>query len=198
MAATLTDVKNGSVTPNVTICLSFGSGFVSQSISSPLNAKQNGNAISIAPIAMKRRARSSPRCSTSVASSPWSRRRGSRFHAMARRVLDGVVLARRRARRSRGHGALGGARRDDLAIVVVVVLAADRLLELAHPAAERAAHLGQPLRAEDQQRGEQDDEQLGDSDSKRHEASRVAPSRPRRRSRSVPLHNCTFVPTCPS
>ena len=35
---------------------------------------------------------------------------------------------------------------------LVVVLAGDRVLELAHPAAERAADLGQALRPEDQQR----------------------------------------------
>src|SRR5947199_772176 len=119
------------------------------------------NATVTATSMMMRRARSSPRCSTRVASSPWLRRRGSRGTALGR---GGVVLARgcRRSRLRRLRQLRSG----------LVVLAGDGVLELPHPAPERAADLGQPLRPEDEQRDDEDDDQTGDSDL-RH-ASRVA------------------------
>ena len=80
---TLTAVVNGSVTPSVTRLLSSGSGRVSQSISRSWNAKEIANAGTIAKSAITRRVRNSPRCSTSVASSPWPRRRGKRFRIIS-------------------------------------------------------------------------------------------------------------------
>ena len=74
---TLTDVVNGSVTPSVTSFLSFGSGPVSHSMICSWNANVTRKIGTIARSAMMSRERSSSRCSTSVASSPWSRRRGS-------------------------------------------------------------------------------------------------------------------------
>ena len=58
------------------------------------------------------------------------------------------------------------------AVVVVAVVARDRLLELAHAAPERAAHLGQPLRPEEDQDDHQQDEQFRKTDPARH-AGRV-------------------------
>ena len=78
-----------------------------------------------------------------------SRRRGRACGACARaprrrcraRARCGALAARRaRPRAEARRRGVGGAR------VVVVVLARDRVLELAHALAERAAHLGQPLR----------------------------------------------------
>ena len=45
-----------------------------------------------------------------------------------------------------------------------LVLSGDSILELAHPAAERSPHLGQPLRAEDEQERDQEQHQLLDSE----------------------------------
>src|SRR6266571_8567380 len=56
----------------------------------------------------------------------------------------------------------------------VVVLAGDRILELAHPLAQRAPHLRQPLRPEDEEHDEEEDENLPDTDAERH-GLRVAP-----------------------
>jgi hypothetical protein len=72
--------------------------------------------------------------------------------------LQGVALARGDDRVVLVH------RRCQLGDVVVVVLARDPILELAHPAAQRASELRQPLRPEDQERSEQDEHDLGDSD----------------------------------
>src|SRR5213593_1621032 len=89
---------------------------------------------------MTSRVRSSPRCSTSVASSPWRRRRGRSLIALR------VALGRGRNRVLRLSL---GCRRQLWRLVLV--LAGDRVLELAHALAERASHLGQPLRAEDEE-----------------------------------------------
>src|SRR5882724_7084761 len=89
------------------------------------------------------RDRNSSRCSTRVASSLWPRRRGSRFMATGASLLrDFVVLARRRRR-------LGGSRglRQFRLVIVVVIIAADGVLELAHPFAERLPDFRQALRA---------------------------------------------------
>ena len=57
-----------------------------------------------------------------------------------------------------------------------LVVAGDRVLELAHPLAERPPHLRQPFRAEDEQHDEENEQQLPERYSKGH-ALRVAPER---------------------
>ena len=52
--------------------------------------------------------------------------------------------------------------------LVVVVLAGDRVLELAHALPERPAHLGQPLGPEDEQDDEEQDQDLPDTDAEGH------------------------------
>src|SRR5919106_814493 len=42
------------------------------------------------------------------------------------------------------------------------------VLELTHPPAERAAHLGDPLRPEDEEQDDEEDEELGDADEAGH------------------------------
>src|SRR4051812_12993624 len=93
---------------------------------------------------MNNRQRSSSRCSASVASSPWPRRRGSCFIP----PLDGLALAfglggRKRLRRGR-----------------LVVVTRDRVLELAHTGTERPTDLRQTLAAEEQQRDQQDEDDV--------------------------------------
>src|SRR5262245_30606718 len=95
--------------------------------------------------AMNSRARSSPRCSTSVASSPWRRRRGSTLMALLR---------------GRRRGLVPGARRQ---LGLLVVAAADRVLELAHALAERAPDLREALWPEHEQRDDEDHDEPGDS-----------------------------------
>src|SRR5262245_19417744 len=112
------------------------------------------NAIAIASRQMIRRVRNSPRCSTSVTSSPWRSRRGRGL----------MVLAS-------GWLVVGGRRRD----LSRVVLAADRVLELAHALAERPPHLGEPLGAEHEQGDDQDYDKTSDTDL-RHVPS-LAPNR---------------------
>src|SRR6185436_8592833 len=85
---------------------------------------------------------------------------------------DGVPLSRLRLDR-RCVVARGAQLATD--IVVVRVLARDRVLELAHPAPQRAAHLREALRSEDEERDEQEDEDLGEPDAERHAVS-VAPA----------------------
>src|SRR5262245_19057036 len=109
--------------------------------------------------AMNSRARSSPRCSTSVASSPWRRRRGSTLMALLR---------------GRRRGLVPGARRQ---LGLLVVAAADRVLELAHALAERAPDLGEALRPEHEQRDDENHDEPGDSYLGKHGRS-VASSRP--------------------
>ena len=81
---TLTAVVNGSVTPSVISFLSSGSGRVSTSISVSRKTNATMKAGTIAKSAIRIRVRSSPRCSTSVASSPCCSRRGRCFRAMCR------------------------------------------------------------------------------------------------------------------
>src|SRR5262249_5157229 len=57
---------------------------------------------------------------------------------------------------------------------LVLVLAGDRVLELAHALAERAPHLGQPLRAEDEQDDHEQNCDLLGADPSRHCPARVA------------------------
>src|SRR6266511_4972402 len=91
-------------------------------------------------------------------------RRTSLAVALARgRGGDRLVLDRRRRRQLR---------RLVLVVILVVVLAGERVLELAHPLAQRAAHLGQALGPkEDQDEGEEDEELPG-ADPTRH-SSRI-------------------------
>src|SRR5215218_6372408 len=70
-------------------------------------------------------------------------------------------------------GALGGLQRGDLVLVVVLGVAADRVLELPHPVADRLAHLGQALRTEDHQRDDEHDHELEGSDIEWHGSFRV-------------------------
>src|SRR6188474_135691 len=121
MKLTFTEVVNGSVTPRVTSFLSFGSGPVSHSMIRSWKTNVTMKIGMIANSATIRRERNSSRCSTSVASSPWPRRRGSH-----------------RLRVDPAHA----------------------VLELAHPLAERAAHLGEALGSEHQEEDDEQDEQL--------------------------------------
>src|SRR5687768_449281 len=95
-----------------------------------------------------------------------------------RKLGDGVALARDAVtlgrldvdvlgRLIRGFG---GRELGRVALVdrLVVVLAGDRILELAHPLAERAAHLGEALRPEEDEEDDQEDDHLGDADSEWH------------------------------
>src|SRR4249919_1628236 len=59
---------------------------------------------------------------------------------------------------------------------LVLVRAADRILELAHAAPERAPHLGQPLGPEHEQGDDEDEDETRDSDLRHHGRS-VAPGR---------------------
>src|SRR5205807_1065784 len=87
------------------------------------------------------------------------------------RLPDGVALARRRRRGPllRHRRQLGG--------LLVVVLAADRVLELPHSLPDRAAHLGQALRAEDEEDHDQEDHELPGANPTGH-ASSVPPNSP--------------------
>src|SRR5207247_7997941 len=51
----------------------------------------------------------------------------------------------------------------DLPRLVFLIVAGHRVLELANPLPERASHLGQPLRAEDDQRDHEHDQDLWQS-----------------------------------
>ena len=75
-------------------------------------------------------------------------------------------LSRARAGRA-GHGLVVGGRRQ-LARLVVVVLAGDRVLELAHSPTEGAPHLGKPLRPEDHEQDDQDDDRALPTDVSGH------------------------------
>src|SRR6266540_4754364 len=107
-------------------------------------------------------------------------RRTSLAVALARgRGGDRLVLDRRRRRQLR---------RLVLVVILVVVLAGERVLELAHPLAQRAAHLGQALGPkEDQDEGEEDEELPG-ADPTRHSSRIPSASGSRQRaSRIEPL-----------
>src|SRR5437762_4731991 len=102
------------------------------------------------------RDRSSSRCSTRLTLSSWRRRRGSRAIVLLAGdplALLGLRLGLsvRRARRGRS-----GLRQLRLLELVVAVVARNRVLELPHTAAERTAHLRQPLGPEDEQENEND------------------------------------------
>src|SRR5712691_6735046 len=152
------DVRNGSETSIVIgwyLCpFTVGSGRFSQFSSVPWKAYATLVVTATAIRQKTIRVRSSPRCSTSVASSPCARRRGSR-----RMRLDRVVFALAGAHRS-SDGLLDRRRGRQLGGFVLLVLARHRALELAHTLAERAAHLGQFLRPEDEQDDEEENQQL--------------------------------------
>src|SRR5580765_8237801 len=143
---------NGSATPVVrSLWWSGGSGRSSQLRTWSLKTKATADARAIAPSMTKSRPRSSSRCSPSVASSAWPRRRGS----PAMSLLDGLALGRRcRRRRCRRLRRLGG-RKLGLHDVVVRGVARYGVLELAHPVSERLADLRQPLAAEEEQRDQE-------------------------------------------
>src|ERR671915_445133 len=90
--------------------------------------------------------------STSSTRSPWPRRRG-------RKAIGLLVGALGHPLSQLGGCSLGRLKLDP---------AGDRLLELPHPAAERAAHLGDPLRAEDEERDDEQDQKLGNADEAWH------------------------------
>ena len=66
----------------------------------------------------------------------------------------------RRLRAPAGSGASDGGDRPRAVVVGVLVLAGDRVLELAQARAERVAQAGQSLGAEDQQHDDEDDDEL--------------------------------------
>src|SRR4051794_11356098 len=157
---TFSETMNGSATPKVTgwRC-SGGSGRVSASISRPWTANATAKPAPTATADTATRARSSPRWSTR--SPAWSRvtRRGSRRRTLRRLPLRCP------------HRLDGGSRERralELHVVARFVAARHGALELAHPAPERAAHLGQALRAEDEQHDEPEDDQLRQSDEAWH------------------------------
>ena len=174
MKLTLTDVKNGSVTPSVTSCLSSGSGS-SQPARSAARGRRTRrmNAARARPSAINEPVPSSPRCSTSVASSPWPRRRGSRLQAMrgwARRRCRARACASPGGRRGRLVVSAGGSSRSR-SLVIVVACRVMESLNSRIPRAERPAHLGQPLGPEDEEHDEQEDHDLPDTDSEWHTAT---------------------------
>src|SRR5918992_5044768 len=61
--------------------------------------------------------------------------------------------------------------------------AGDGVLELTHPAAERAAHLGNPLGTEDEEQDGEEDEKLGDADEAGHVGLLSVGARPAGRTR---------------
>ena len=144
---------------------------------------------------MKRRCRSSSRCSTSVASSPWPRRRGGASKRIGSSLVDGFVLARQRG----GHGGSSSARPGSCVVCVGsgFVVPADRVLELAHPLAERAADLRQALRAEEQERQQQEADDLERTDV-RHAATVPGLRRVRTENQALdlgnPAHSATMRP----
>src|SRR5271165_6147328 len=131
---------------------------------------QKPNATAIAASEMISRPRSSCRWSTTLTRSSWPRRptatamispvgfacgpSGGRLPGGLLDACDGDRRAGGPARGRRGACGLLGAQGR-------LALAAERVLEAPHPAAERAAHLGQPLGAEHE---EQEDEQECDVD----------------------------------
>src|SRR5918996_754368 len=116
------------------------------------NPELGGKPAASVPSETNKRVRSSPRCSTSSTRSPWPRRR--------RRKAIGLLVGALGHPLSRlGANSLGRLKLDP---------AGDRLLELPHPAAERAVHLGDPLRAEDEQQDDEQDQKLGNADEAWH------------------------------
>src|SRR4051794_6445181 len=89
--------------------------------------------------------------------------------------------SRRRCVRRRRRRRLGTPeRRRDILVVVPVVPVGDRVAELAHPPAELLAQAGQPLRAEDHQDHDEDQEDLHGADAAREHAPSVAAAAERR------------------
>src|SRR4051812_34378546 len=112
-----------------------------------------------------RRLRSSPRWSTTERRSSWEM-------GLTRRTTGaglGLLLA---GRRLGTRGLVGPVRQ--LVAVLVLLVARQRVLELAHAGAERAPEVGQTLRAEQHQDQNEDDQDLGQADAKGH-ALIVAP-----------------------
>src|SRR5947209_5966262 len=103
------EVMNGSVTLSVTGLYPLGSGLFSHLSSVPWNQYVKPKATARAIRQKTMRVRSSPRCSTTLASSPCSRRRGS-----SRMALDRVELALARADRGGPDGLLDGLGGRDL------------------------------------------------------------------------------------
>jgi hypothetical protein len=90
----------------------------------------------------------------------------------AREALRDRFALPRRGGRRRCHSLLARRRElEEILIVVVAILACDGILELAHPASQRAAHLGQTLGPEDEQRHEEEERDFPDPNSERHEFS---------------------------
>src|SRR5205807_4455251 len=131
--------------------------------------KHSASATPNAASAMTMRERSSSRWSTrlSLSSKPIGR---MRFATATRRGLLGRVRRVSGARgprrlflglRLRRHRRSGlGARLLELGMGLVLVLAGDRVLELAHSAPERLPEIGQSLRPEDQKHDDEDDDDL--------------------------------------
>src|SRR5829696_922093 len=157
---TFSETMNGSATPKVTgwRC-SGGSGRVSASIRRPCTANATAKPAPTATAATATRARSSPRWSTRSPAASRATRRGSRRRTLRRLPLRCP------------HRLDGGSRERralELDIAARLVAAGDRALELAQPAAERAAHLPQALRPEDEQHDEAEHDQLRQSDEAWH------------------------------
>ena len=88
--------------------------------------------------------------------------------------------------------AAGGSSAASSTVVVVVVLPGHRVLELPHALPELAPHLRQPLRPEDEEQHEQQDQELPDADSEWHaERSGSARDRARRLVSSRRLRRAT-------
>ena len=103
-----------------------------------------------------------------------------RFLTVAEAPRQPGHRATRRSRRA-GRVVTGGS--SSVAarkLVRLVVLAGDRVLELAHALAERAPHLRQPLRPEDHEEDDEDDDRALPADVSGH-APRVAPAGGRER-----------------
>src|SRR5436305_25533 len=113
-----------------------------------------------------RRERTSPRGTTTVASSPCWRRRGSR-----RMRLDRVVVALAADRSRSPHGLFDRRRPRQFRLVV---LPGHGVLELTHPPPHGAAHLRQPLRPEDEENDDKQDQQLPRSNPPWHAPSLAA------------------------
>src|SRR5919109_72877 len=90
-------------------------------------------------------------------------------------LLHGGAASLRRAR-LRGSGReLGRRRRRGLGLRILHP--GDRVLELAHAPSERAPHLGQPARTEDEKQHDEQNQELPDRDAEWHGSTRP-PGRP--------------------
>src|ERR671937_1150419 len=146
---TVSETVNGSATPRVSSWRwPAGSGRFSQPRTREWNANVTIVVTASTPNTTKRRPRSSSKCSASVASSPWPRRRGSQLIAR----LGGLALDRLRS----GSGRLG---RCEL-LRGLRGVTCDRVLELPHSRSERAPDLRQLAAAEEHQRDEKDQDDV--------------------------------------